>query len=160
MVHDAEVVALGESIHASGGFYTVKSRLIRFLVQELGFRAVMLETPWGDAQVTARYVDGGEGSPEHALKGLFRVWRSEEVMDLVRWLRDYNLKHPGDPVHFAGFDIQQPWYDARNLSSFLKAGRSLSGFRLDERTLGLLRRCPCQLRGVPCFRRAGPSVQT
>src|SRR5690349_13996770 len=46
IVGDATVVALGESTHTSAGYYQAKSRLIRYMVEELGFRVVFLESSW------------------------------------------------------------------------------------------------------------------
>ena len=121
LVGDAEVVALGESVHTSGGYYRAKYRLFRYLVEELGFRAFAFESPWTDAEIVKNYVDTCEGSPTDAvLGGLFGVWASRSVVEMVEWMCAYNQTNPGDPVTFWGFDIQQPWDDGPLLVSYVQ----------------------------------------
>jgi len=121
LVGDAEVVALGESVHTSGGYYRAKHRLFRFLVEDLGFRAFAFETPWTDAEQVKDYVDTCEGSALGAvLNGLFGVWSSRSVLEMVEWMCAYNQANPDDPVTFWGFDVQQPWDDGPLLVSYVE----------------------------------------
>ncbi len=86
MVGDAEVVALGESAHTSGGYYRAKHRLFRFLVEELGFRAFTFESPWTDAELVKHYVETCEGSAADAvIGGLFDIWASRSVVEMLEW---------------------------------------------------------------------------
>jgi erythromycin esterase-like protein len=121
IVGKATTVGLGESVHTSGGFHEMKDRTIRYLVQKLGFRAVAIESPWIDADQVAAYVQTCEGTPEDALKGLFGVWQSAEIRDLVQWMCEWNRSHrkPQDKLSFFGFDIQQPQNDRPALTAFL-----------------------------------------
>ncbi len=120
VIGDAPIVALGESIHTSGGFYRLKYRIFRYLVEEQGFRAFAIESPWEYAEPAAAYVETCEGSPEEAIAGLFGVWQSESMRDLVKWMCVWNHRHPDDPVHFFGFDEQQPELDAPALKQHLR----------------------------------------
>ncbi len=129
-------VALGESTHTSMGYYQAKSRLIRFMVEQMGFRVVAFESPWLEALPTARYVASCTGTPEQALTGLFRVWRDHTVRELLRWLCEYNRAHPTDPVTFFGFDIQEPWKSAPAVEQFVQRSAPDQLIRVD-----LLRRC-------------------
>ena len=120
LIDDAAVVSLGETIHTSGGFYQAKGRLIRYLVEVEGFRAVAIESPWVDAELVADFVATGAGDPQDAVvDGLFGVWAGQAMLDLVLWLRAWNADHPDDTVAFFGFDIQQPWADGAGLRQFL-----------------------------------------
>jgi erythromycin esterase len=116
------VVALGESVHTSGGYYEMKHRLVRFLVQEMGFRVFAIESPWPGADQAAAYVETCAGSPEDAIRGLFGVWQSAETRDMVQWMCEWNSSHrkAKDRVHFYGFDVQQPDYDGPALLAFLE----------------------------------------
>ncbi len=126
MISSAQVVALGESVHTSGGYYEAKDRLFRYLVQEHGFRVYAFESPWEDAELVANYVQSCiQGQPSDTarnviVRGLFGVWASEETMQLVEWMCSYNQENPNDPVSFFGFDIQQPWQDGPALFDFLR----------------------------------------
>lgn len=119
-IGDAPVVGLGESVHTSEGFLELRSRLIRYLVAERGFRAVAIESPHTAAEIVDRYVATCDGAPEDALLGVFSVWASASTRDLLVWLCQYNEAHPDDPVIFAGFDAQQPWDDIAALRAFLE----------------------------------------
>jgi erythromycin esterase len=120
IIGKAQVVGLGESSHTTGGFYILKHRLFRYLVEEMGFRAFGMETPWVKAEAAARYVQDCQGSAVEAIKGHFPVWQSTELADLVQWMCEWNRSHPTDRVHYFGFDNQQPTDDAPPLMAFLQ----------------------------------------
>ncbi len=121
IVGGAHYVSLGESIHTSGGFYEMKDRVFRFLVEQMGFRVFGMETSWFNADRVERYVQTCQGTPRDALRGVFPVWRSTETEALVRWMCEWNQAHPDDRVHFYGFDIQaQAFQDGRALLAFLQ----------------------------------------
>lgn len=118
----ASLVGLGESIHTSGGYYTAKHRVFRFLVERLGFRALAIQSSWAAAESVSNYVSTCQGSAEEALRGLDSVWQSAEVRDLVEWMCQWNRTHrkPKDRLFFFGFDIQQPEADGPALIAFLR----------------------------------------
>ena len=149
ILEGARVVGLGEKIHTSGGYSTMKHRLFRFLVEEMGFRAFAIESNWAAADAVGQYVATCQGAPETAVRNLFGVWQSQEVADLARWMCEWNQAHPGDPVTFFGFDIQQPGADGPRLIQFLTD----QGLAVDDPVLAGLRRCdgvsaPSQRRQV------------
>ena len=54
------------------------------------------------------YVVNGRGDPERAIAGLgVWPWMTDEVLDLIQWLRAYNRTH-ARKVHFVGIDMQVP----------------------------------------------------
>lgn len=103
----ATYVGLGESFHTSGGFYEAKHRVFRYLVGEMGFRVLAMETPFYAAERVATYVQTCEGTPQAALNGVFSVFRSEETAAMIQWMCEWNTAHPDDRVSFYGFDIQR-----------------------------------------------------
>ncbi len=121
MVGDARYVGLGESIHTSGGFYEAKHRLFRYLVEKKGFRVFAFETPWVDADAIRDYVATCQGNLREVMRGgaIFGVFAGVTTAELFKWMCQYNLKHPQDPVHFMGFDTQQPWNDGPALRKYL-----------------------------------------
>jgi len=122
IIGGARIVSLGESIHTSGGYYEMKHRVFRFLVERMGFRAFAFESPWPDADRVGQYVATCGEPPEEALRGLFGVWQSAETRDLIQWMCDWNRSHrkKQDKLFFFGFDVQQPAQDAPALISFLE----------------------------------------
>ena len=122
IVGDATVVALGESTHTSAGYYQAKSRLIRYMVEELGFRVVFMESSWIESLVATEHVRGGcTYTADVAVRSLNTVWRDPNVRELLTWLCQYNQAHPQDKVTFLGFDIQEPWKSAPAVDAFVKA---------------------------------------
>src|SRR5262245_55267955 len=75
IIKHALYVGLGEPIHTSGGFYHMKDRIFRYLVQEQGFRAMAIETPWIRADHLQQYIDTCQGSVDDSMAAsLFGVW--------------------------------------------------------------------------------------
>jgi erythromycin esterase-like protein len=119
MIGKATVVGLGESWHMSGGFYKMKHRIFRDLVENMGFRVFAIESHWASGEKANRYVQTCEGSPEEAIDLHIPVWESVELRDLVQWMCEWNQAHPDDRVHYFGFDIQLPLLDSSGLIAFL-----------------------------------------
>ena len=144
LVGNASVVGLGESWHMSGGFYMMKHRLFRYLVQEKGFRAFAIESNWEAVERTNRYVQTCAGTAESAISEEISVWHSTEYADLIRWMCQWNSTHPNaaDKLTAFGFDIQQPDRDGRALDALLtqfgvpQSDPRLSGLRSCERAFG------------------------
>lgn len=120
LIGNASVVGLGETFHTSGGFYVMKHRIFRFLVEKMGFRAFAMETGWTGAEMAARYVQTCEGTPAEAIRQHINVWQGAEYADLIQWMCEWNRGHPGDEITFFGFDIQEPWRDGPGLITFLR----------------------------------------
>ena len=119
MIGKATVVGLGESWHMSGGFYDLKHRIFRDLVENMGFRVFAIESHWASGEKANQYVQTCAGSPKEAIDLHIPVWQSEELVDLVQWMCEWNQEHPDDRVHYFGFDIQLPNLDGPGLISFL-----------------------------------------
>ncbi|MCY1016824.1 erythromycin esterase family protein [Pyxidicoccus sp. MSG2] len=108
VLKDARVVALGEATHGTREFFQLKHRMLEFLVSELGFTVFAIEANFTEARAVNEYVLTGKGDPALALAGLyFWTWNTEEVLELIRWMRRYNE----DPSHkkkvkFYGVDMQ------------------------------------------------------
>ena len=119
----ARAVGLGEAYHLSGGYHRAKARMVEYLVEERGFRAITLESPWGEAQSVDAYLQSDcSGSAEAVVTaGLSVLWHSQSMAALVEWLCTYNQLNPTDPVHFFGLDISQPEYDIPALNAFATA---------------------------------------
>ncbi len=121
MVGSTPNVGLGESVHTSGGFEAMKARFVRYLVDVGGFRVLAIESPRTAAQVTGNYVETCMGTPTDAAKGIFGVFASDSMRDLLAWLCAFNQAHPDDTVQFLGFDVQQVWTDWDGLRTWLSA---------------------------------------
>jgi len=63
LVGDARVVSLGEATHGTREFFQMKHRILRFLVERMGFTAFAIEATWPEANRLDRYLRTGEGDP-------------------------------------------------------------------------------------------------
>ncbi len=120
IVGDARVVALGESTHGTREFFLIKHRLLEYLVRRLGFTVFAIEANQIAVETINRYVHGAEGTARDAMRVMFRVWNTEEMRDLVEWMRTYNASHPGRTVRFVGYDMQDHRRPADSLQAFLE----------------------------------------
>ena len=109
----ASVVAYGENTHGAHEPLAFRNRLFRYLVEELGFTAVAVETGLPESRTIARFVAGGPGAPPPAEAA--RVARQSftwgfgnfgENVELLRWMRAYNddPRHPRK-IRFYGMDL-------------------------------------------------------
>ena len=110
IVGDAHIVALGEGSHGTAQFFNMKDRMLRYLVEKMGFTVFAIEANWSDALAVDDYIKTGHGSARDALAGLgFWTWNTQEVLDLIQWMRAYNAAPgPHPQLSFAGFDLQAP----------------------------------------------------
>ncbi len=122
IVGDARLVALGEATHGTREFFQLKHRMLEYLVTQKGFTVFGIEASSPDTVPVNDYVLNGVGDPGKAVAGmLFWTWNTEEVFDMVKWMRAYNE----DPQHtrklrFVGFDMQNPKASADILDKYIQ----------------------------------------
>lgn len=106
---DARLVLLGESTHGTSEFYRMRARITRELIARRGFSFVAVEADWPDAARVDEYVLGGKRRSTFEFTPFARfptwMWRNEEVLELVEWLRAYNAEHRSARVGFHGLDL-------------------------------------------------------
>jgi len=121
IIADARIVALGEATHGTREFFQMKHRMLEFLVQEMGFTTFALEANWPEANRVNDYVQTGKGAPAQLLAGLyFWTWDTQEVLDMIQWMRAYNqTRGSAPPVSFRGFDMQIPRMAVDNVIQYV-----------------------------------------
>ncbi len=108
LLGSARLVALGEVVHGAHEFLALRNRLFEFLVEELGFTAIAVETGFTEAQAVGEYVEGG-AIDGPAAESVFQ-WTAPEVwsenQQLIDWMRDYNLRpYTSRKIRFYGIDL-------------------------------------------------------
>ena len=108
VLKDNKIVMLGENIHYDGATMQAKSRLVRYLHENLGYNIVLYEAGQYDTWMM------NEEMKNHALKipsdsigsvGLFNFWwNNKETQPLINYYQ--KTKTTAQPIDIGGFDIQ------------------------------------------------------
>lgn len=95
------IVQIGESHHSVAEYGAVKTRLIKFLHQEMGFDVLAFESSIYECfAADLRQLPATEA----LFSTIFGVWAYEEVLPLFEYLR--HTQATARPLAFAGFDPQ------------------------------------------------------
>lgn len=106
LIGNARIVSLGEATHGSREFFQMKHRMLEFLATEMGFTIFSIEANMPESYRMNDYVLNGAGDPREILRGMyFWTWQTEEVLEMVEWMREFNKSGRGR-VQFTGFDMQ------------------------------------------------------
>ncbi len=92
MLGNARIVGLGESLHSASEPMTFRNQLLRFLVVELDFSALVIESGLVESKALNDYVLHGIGDLDTAVaQGISHGFdQFQQNVELIRWLRQYN----------------------------------------------------------------------
>ncbi|MDQ2793566.1 MAG: erythromycin esterase family protein [Bacteroidota bacterium] len=126
----ATIVGLGEPIHHDGSTFKAKTRLIKFLHQELGFSVIAFESGFYDCYKAWQEIQGGKPAIEAARKSIYPFWISTETEELFRYID--KQKNTDKPLILAGIDCKfsGPYSDENllpDLQRYLRATNSALG---------------------------------
>ena len=121
MIGSAHLFGMGEDTHGTSEFFHMKHRVFEYLVNRMGFTYFAIEATSPESDAVNRFVLTGEGDPARLLSNLyFWTWNTQEVLDLILWMRQWNSTAPVDKrVQFAGFDMQFPGAAMDTVVSFI-----------------------------------------
>lgn len=108
IVGTARIVALGEPAHGAHEPLAFRNRLFQYLVENLQFTAIALESGLCESKRVQEFVTGGAGDAAQIARDSIS-WgfgKFGENVELLRWIRAYNEdpKHP-HKVNFYGIDM-------------------------------------------------------
>jgi erythromycin esterase-like protein len=108
IIGGAKLVGLGHEWPSAGSSYIMKHRVIRFLVEKMGFRVMGIASPYFWALSIEYYIQGDcLGLPNADLRNAtFRNYAATEFGDQVEWMCQWNKAHPNDRLHVFGYDAQ------------------------------------------------------
>lgn len=133
----AQVVGMGEGTHGTREFFQMKDRLFRYLVQKHGHQTIAFEANFGRAVIVNRFIQGqstGLASAAQAAKSMyFWTWSTDEVRQLLQWMKDYNTGKSADKqLAFYGFDCQYADDEFPLLTEFLAKAAPASIPKVDS----------------------------
>lgn len=115
MIGDARIVSLGEGLHGAAEPLEFRNRLFRYLVEEKGFTAIVIESALVPGFLVNDYVHGAAGDVDDVIaRGItFGLHRYPEQARLIEWMREYNAGSRNEKkLDFYGMDISSLTEDA------------------------------------------------
>lgn len=98
-----EIIALGEVTHGTAEVFDYKDRLARFLVTNLGYRAIAFEADFIAIEHIDNYITGKTDSIIPAAGTAIRMTNNS----MIEWLKRYNRdKIASDKVHVYGLELR------------------------------------------------------
>ena len=105
---NAKVFGFGEASHNTKEFFDLKAKFFKYLVQHHGVRTFIMEESYQAEAGINEWIRGGKGDVT-TIANNFHIgfWYTKEVVNLLQWMRDYNLSKPKEEqIRFYGVDIQ------------------------------------------------------
>jgi erythromycin esterase len=126
-----QIIGVGEATHGSKEFFNMKHRLFTYLVTKHNYKLFGIEADFAACQKINEYVTTGRGNAKEALTNNgYQVWNTAEVLQLIEWMRQYNLEKPDSAkVQFWGYDMQQAHSSYRYIRTYFQK----SDIQFDER---------------------------
>ncbi|SES81004.1 erythromycin esterase family protein [Hymenobacter actinosclerus] len=103
-LRDIVVVGLGEQSHHDGNTFKAKTRLIKFLHQEMGFSVIAFESGFYDCYKAWQEIQQGKTAIDAARKSIYPFWISTETEELFSYID--KQKNTSKPLVFAGIDCK------------------------------------------------------
>lgn len=111
IVGEAEIVCLGESRHDIHEQFKIKTRFIKYLVEELNFTCFALEASFPYSNKINDYVLNGNGNLTEIMANMpaWFLWDTKEIESILNWIKEFNKnKSYENKVKFYGIDIVAP----------------------------------------------------
>lgn len=114
-----KIFALGEASHGNHEFQDLKLEVFDNLVENDGYRTFVLECDYGEGLKLNAYIHHEmDINPIDTFS--FDIYHSQEMLNLIDWMKNYNLVHPDDMVSFYGMDIQNPASSIEMIDGYCK----------------------------------------
>ncbi len=103
LLADKTVVSLGENFHRVGEYSTLKTRIIKYLHEELGFDVIAFESGMGECAAVSEDISNLT-SKEMMENSIFPIWHSKETLGLFDYIKAQSKTDR--PLELAGYDMQ------------------------------------------------------
>lgn len=107
IAREATVVGIGATTRTAHELTVQQSRVAMFLVEQLGFRSIVLEEDWTLCLELDQYVRGCRDQLESTLMGARPFWRTKELLGFLKRIRARNDANPFDLVRIAGLNADR-----------------------------------------------------
>lgn len=106
---NVKIVGLGEATHGNSELQTLKLDVFKSLIENNDCRIFAIEGDFGGCAKVNEYIMGGKGTAREAAAEIgFAIYRTQEIEDLIQWMREYNDIAPEpQKLKFYGYDMQR-----------------------------------------------------
>ena len=107
-VANSRIVSLGEPTHGTHEAFKFKMSAIQYLVLNKGFTTIALEEVIPTCDIMNRVINTNTPSIKDSLMNLpfYKLYKTEEMVELLQWVSDYNRINPDKKVKFIGIDME------------------------------------------------------
>ncbi len=121
IVGDHPIVVFGEDSHGMAAEHSFVRQAFERLAERKHFRVFVFEAQWGLGDVFKDFMASDRTSftpvEQFFLDGAFV---SDDTLKMMIWIRDFNRKHPSDPILVSGFQPEQPVTDLHAAFAFFR----------------------------------------
>ncbi|HBS85612.1 MAG: hypothetical protein A2W91_14385 [Bacteroidetes bacterium GWF2_38_335] len=123
-----KVFGMGEATHGTREFFNIKAETFKYLVTNCNYKIFGIEASYGECNYINDYLNTGNGNIDTIIRYFsFWTWQTEEVKDLILWIKDYNLqKTESNKILFYGFDMQDMYYPIKYFFESLKSDSTVN----------------------------------
>lgn len=117
-----KIIGCGQSTHGSHENFIIQAELFKYLVKNYGCRTFVVEANYSSVLWVNNYVHGSSLSKEEVMQHLsFWCWDTEELWNLVEWVRQFNATATEQTsILFLGNDMQTPATCASGVCEFFE----------------------------------------
>lgn len=99
---DVQVVMLGENTHFDGNVFEMKTKIVQYLHQEMGFNTIAFESGIYDVWKAQKNIEKGQNVKESLSNSLFSIWAKRNEFQSFIEFYNQNKKN----LNLFGFDYQ------------------------------------------------------
>lgn len=103
-----KIIGLGEATHGTREFYVYKAKIIRYLIKNQNLKLVLFESNMAGLESINNYIQNKSSADINTViqqSSLFSIYQSQEVADLIEWIKSFNQSKPDhEKVRFGGID--------------------------------------------------------
>ncbi|MGL5152356.1 MAG: erythromycin esterase family protein [Clostridium sp.] len=120
LIENVEILGLGESTHGTAEFSLMRNELFEFLVKEMNYRALVLESQVAEVELINKYINGLYDEDPFKLIGLmYPTFRNIQNLDFIMWAKEYNkTASEKDKIRVYGMDTQDGEDAIKNIDIF------------------------------------------
>jgi erythromycin esterase len=105
---NAKIFGFGEATHHGKEFFDLKAKFFKYLVETQNVKIFIIEDSYPSETGINEWISGGKGNVETIANSFSIVpWYCKEIVNLLEWMRSYNMNRIKDEqIQFYGMDIQ------------------------------------------------------